>query len=262
MSDKSIESLVQECLTKKLEDGTLERLVDNKIEEALGKVIDDTLNWCGDTYKLIKSKTAQVMSDAIERCNFADHTAKLSEVIDNAFENSSVHQYGRICKNIKELLDNDDVEFGKTINLDSIVSKYETFLQEYFQDKKYLFDIHDIEEDGEYGYVNLDWVLHIIKRHTHLDIYDITLFVDSDDEGLTKDTTITFSVRGGKYDEGYSIYLNTDWRISEIHNLNEVLIYLLKLKQNFNKIALEPDYDIIADQYINRNELHIDFIED
>lgn len=261
MSEKSIESLVQECLTKKLEDGTLERLVDSKIEEALGKVIDDTLSWRGDTYNLIKSRTAQVMSEAIERCSFADYTAKLSEVIDNAFENSSVHQYGRICKNIKELLDDDGVEFGKTVNLDTIVSKYETFLEEYFQDKKYLFDICDIEDDGEHGYVNLNWALHIIKRHTHLDIYDITLCVDSEDEDLTEDTTITFSIRGGKYDEGYNIYLDTDWRISEIRNLNEVLIYLLKLKQNYNKITLAPNYLHIVDQYIVTNELNIEFTE-
>lgn len=240
----SLDSLLQEALTKKLNDGSIEQLVSDKIDGIIGRAIDDALSWSSPAYKELKEKVQKLMSHCIERSSFDDYVLKITEVIDIALANSSAAGYKKINDNIKALFDDSGTEFLSTIKFADIIDRYEKFLQEFYGDSRYRFNDADIIEDGdsEYGYVNMDYTVEIrdlSRTYSSFREYEITMYTDLSEEDT--ETKVNFILRGNVNSEEYRISMDTDWKISEINNLNSVLLYLLRASKNMCKIKLTTE---------------------
>ena len=261
---KSIDSLVQEVLESKLKDGSFEKVISDKIDDAIGSAVKDALSWSSPAYKEIKEKVSELMCKSLERSNFEDYTCKVTEVINVALKNSSLFNYKTVLNNLNELLDHSkDVDYGQETTLEAIFDSYNSFIEEYYQDKKYLFNDSDIEEDGEseHGWTTIYTTMNIEEysnRYSSYADYKITMSCSREEQ--EPDTTVEFRLNKDRTGKGhFNLSMETDWRISDIGSINKVQLYLLKLKQNWAKI--------IADQYtimreITEEEVCVDFTEE
>jgi hypothetical protein len=261
---KSIDNVIQEVLEKKLSDGSFEQVISDKIDEAIGNAVKEAFSWSSPAYKEVKEKVSVLMCKSLERSNFEDYTCKVTEVINVALKNSNLFNYKTVLNNLNELLDHDkDVEYGQEVTLESIFDRYNSFIEEYYQDKKYLFNDSDIEEDSEseHGWATVYTMMNIEEcssRYNSYKDYKITMSCNRAEQ--EPDTTVEFKLskdRTGKVH--FSISVETDWRISDIRDINRVQLYLLKLKQNWAKITADQ---LTIMREITEEEICVDFTED
>ena len=262
--NKSIDSLVQEVLEKKLSDGSFEQIIGDKIDEAISSMVKDALSWNSPIYKDVKDKIGELMCRSLERSNFDDYTCKLTEVFNTALKNTNLFNYKTVLNNLNELLDGTkDITYGQQVKLEDIFERYNKFIETYYADKKYLFDSSDIEEDfeSEHGYTSVFTMINIEQVSMSYSVYeDYKITMSCSRNEYEPETTIEFKLRKNRSDDSYTISMETDWRISDIANINDVQIYLLKLKQNWAKVITADSYTLMRD--IIEEEVCVTFTEE
>lgn len=261
--NKSIDGLVQEVLEKKLSDGSFEKIIGDKIDEAIGSTVKDALSWNSPIYKQVKDRIGELMCRSLERSNFDDYTCKLTEVFNTALKNTNLFNYKTVLNNLNELLDGTkDITYGQEVKLEDIFERYNKFIENYYADKRYLFDSSDIDDDGEseYGYASLFTMINIEQVSMSYSVYeDYKITMTCSRNEYEPDTTIEFKLRKDRKNDCYSLSMETDWRLSDIANVNELQIYLLKLKQNWAKVTADS-YTLMRDEI--EEEVCVTFTEE
>ena len=107
----TIEQNISEMITKKLEDGTIEKLVEKKMVEAIDSAISDVFRW-GDGNKVLKEKISEVMVPVIENHNFNDYTVKLDAALTDIIRNTSLADNKEIIERFRELMKELDKKSG------------------------------------------------------------------------------------------------------------------------------------------------------
>ena len=115
------EERISQAVSGKLNDGSIDELINNKLEEAVAKTLDDTLGWNGKGRELLKSKVEDILIPCIERHDFNQYLVKLDTCLTEMINNTSLADNKTILENFKGLMK--EPEF-KTIKLSEIFEKY------------------------------------------------------------------------------------------------------------------------------------------
>lgn len=119
MSD--FESKVAEAVSNKLTDGTVEMLIEKKLEECVNKALDGIFSYHGDGKRLIESKLSEVMIPVIEQHDFNKYLVKLDGLLTSIVNQTSIQDNKKILDNFKELMIEPQM---KEIKLSEIFKKY------------------------------------------------------------------------------------------------------------------------------------------
>lgn len=257
----SLEGLLSSGIRKKLNDGTIDKLIDEQISEIIKRCISDSFSYHSQAYEQMRNKISGLMCSAIEDSNFDKYTTKITEILNTAISDMHLGHYNTIVKNLKELLDNDtSISFNTEISLGDIVKKYEEFLEEYYCDQRYNFDDIDIiEDDSEYGYATVDYTVtlkDISPRYGSTKSY----VIEFTNEGPSaEDSSIQFKLTKYPTDSHFNIYVNTeDFHINDIRYMNDMWIYLLKLKQSYVRINMDGWDTQLDDE--TTDEVYVNFV--
>lgn len=245
----SLEALLSSGIRKKLNDGTIDKLIDEQISEIIKRCINDSFSYRSEAYEKMKDKIAGLMCRAIDDSNFDKYTTKITEVINTAINDTHLGHYNAITKNLKELLDNDkDISFNAVVGLGDIVKRYEEFLENYYCDQRLDFDDVDIiDEDSEFGYTTVNYTMTIKDISPKYGSTESYIIEFTNDGPSAEDSSVQFKLTKYPTDTYFTIYVNSeDFHINDIRYMNDMLIYLLKLKQSYVCINIDgwdPKYD-------------------
>lgn len=235
----TLEENISGIIAKKLEDGTIEKVVEEKLTAAIDSAIGDIFRW-GDGEKAIKEKLKEVMIPVIERHSFNDYALKLDTVLTNIINQTSLVDNKHILENFQDLMTEPQ---SKTVKLSEIFEKY----QEHVSKNVNTDDLEANCEDGEPYY---DWV---------------TVSMDTDEEeeryfrSSFDNATVIFSCEHDPDEEleyTLKIYKSKDndlWNISggrykqiidvnSLRDMSDFEIFLIRLVRGFVKIEMDKKY--------------------
>lgn len=228
----SMESIIAEMLEKKLTDGSIEKVIEEKLTKCIGECMEDMFRWSGEAKKLIEEKLKETMVPAIERHDFSNYTLKLDAVLTEIVNTTSLQDNKKILENFKGLM----IEDEKEINISDIFVKWSRYVEENVETDGLDINCYD---DLHYDYVHIEMEIEDIEnRSKYTPEKKVVRFTCEHDE----DMNLQFEVYKYEFMKGYEV---SGYGVSDINGLarmDDMQIMLLKLCRNCTKITIDKDY--------------------
>lgn len=236
----TLEEKMSEVISKKLEDGIIEKIVEEKLTNAIDSAVSDIFRW-GDGEKAIKEKLKEVMIPVIEGHNFNNYIVKLDTVLTNIINQTSLVDNKHIMENFRNLMIEPSY---KEIKLSTIFDEY----------KKYVAQNVDTDgleancEDGDpyYDYVEVSVDVERDKNRYFKSTYDDAKIVFACDHDDKEELTFTLQVYKNTEAKQWSILrigIDNTVDINSLKNLSDFEILLIKLSRSFIKIDMDTECD-------------------
>lgn len=231
----NLEQSVKDVIETKLSDGTIERIISEKLEKGINEAMEDLFRGYGDVGKTIKDKVKEVMIPAIERHDFSDYIVKLDSVLTEIVNSTSLVENKTLLKNFNDLMVEEDIKEFKTSNLfekwcDFVAKEVETSGLEVNTD------------DGEPTYESVNCTMEVehVDGRSWSDFEKANIVFECEhDEKLNFIIPIS---RRKKFDgDKWSIDYSVNPTIETLRYMNEFEIFLLKLKRSFVKLTVDDE---------------------
>ena len=235
MGDLTFEQRIQNAVMDKLNDGTFEKLIEQKLEEAIKKSLDDALGYFGDSKKLIDQKLNEVMVPVIERHDFNKYLVKLDEVLTSIINQTNLEDNKKILENFKELMREPEI---KEIKISEIFERYCEHVAKNI-------DTGELEaccDDGEpyYEHVTANMEVEHVDKHWFNSGYEDCYVKLTCDEDEDLNCQIKLYREVGK--DKWSILNGADSiEINSLRNLSDFEVFLSVLQRSFVKIVLDTE---------------------
>lgn len=118
---KTFEQKIAETVNVKLNDGTVEKLVEQYIEKGVSDALKEVFSWNGEGKKLIEKKLNETIVPVIERHDFNQYLTKLDTVLTEIVNNTIIADNKKILENFKELMKEPET---KEVDLSDIFKRY------------------------------------------------------------------------------------------------------------------------------------------
>lgn len=120
----NLENGIKDVISKKLEDGIIEKLIGEQLEKGIVKALGDILGNYGDVTKIIKEKITSVMVPYLEKYDYSKYLVKLDTILVDVLKSSALENKN-LLTNFKELMVVDEVKKSiKTSELFEIRGNY------------------------------------------------------------------------------------------------------------------------------------------
>lgn len=238
-----MENLIKEVFEKKMQDGSIEAIINKKIEELISSACNDLFTWNGVIKKQMDEKLKEVMSDVLERSDFSKYTIKLTTLINSVLPETALADYKNISNSIKTICGTKLPEYKEKVKLTEIFENYVKFIEGEVFSRSDFEDISNIE-DG-YG--------------------SIECYMDYDEY----EQQATFKIEGVKNADEYEKMIKIDricgdyhvsrgnfknMEIKDLRHADKFELYLMVLSNSYVKLAInniecedtagvEVDYD-------------------
>lgn len=219
----NLENSIKDCISKKLEDGTIEHLVEEQLQKGIQNALNSLFSSYGDVTKVIEREIKSVMLPHLERFNYSKYIMKLDTVLTEILE-STTSEHTMLLENFKGLMTD---RGEKSVTVEGLFEKY----KEYVADNVETKDLDVIYEDGErYEPVNVSYDLEVEDSQAWSCMEYATLtFLCEEDEDMN------FGVRLNRYkqdeSEAWNIRYDVNPVIRSIRFLKSFEIELINLTQ-------------------------------
>lgn len=234
----NIEDCIKGEITKKLEDGTVERMVSEQFENSISLAVNGLLSNHGDVTKMLQKKIKEVMIPYVESYDYSDYIVKLDAVMVEVLKSATVDNR-KLLENFKNLMDKEGLDGKKTIKLSEIWDRWKKYVAE----KVETSELEVLCEDGEPEYEAVEVNMEVEEgegRSWSIFKFYAVYFECEHDEKLN--VQLNISKWEEKKENAWSLeYKNAD-NISSIRNLNDFEIFLMKLSQSNVKIEIDTNY--------------------
>lgn len=229
----TIEQSLAEMLEKKLSDGTVEKVVEEKLSKCIGECVENMFRWNGAAKELIEKKLEETMIPAIGRHDFSGYTLKLDAVLTEIVNSTSLQDNKKILDNFKGLM----IEDEKEVRLSDIFDKWCDYVAENVETSG--LDIN--YDDGvSYECVSVEMETEDVESVSiHAPSKKIVRFTCEHDE----DMNLQFEIYKYDFMKAYEISGYGIAKINNLSNMDEMQILLMKLGRNSTKIVLDREFD-------------------
>lgn len=232
----TLEEKIVQTINEKFSDGTIERLISEKLNESIMKALDDVLGYGGKARKLLSSKIDEVMVPAIERHDFNQYLVKLDSILTEIINNTSLADNKSLLESFKELMTEPKL---KEIKISEIFKKYCEYVAADV-------DTDNLEancEGGDPYYSHVTARMEVERERDSWGTYEhcYVKFFCEEDESLNYQIRL-FATRGVN-----------DWRIIEgagdsidmlsLRNMNQFQVFMCVLNRGFVHIVIDEDDD-------------------
>lgn len=232
----TLEEKMSEIISKKLVDGTIEKIVEEKLTAAIDSAVSDIFRW-GEGEKAIKEKLKEVMIPVIERHNFNDYALKLDTVLTEIVNQTSLADNKSILESFKELMIEPDVE---TINVSEIFEQYKKFVAKNV-------DTDGLEamcDDGDPYYENVEvgYDVEIEESRWSSSFYNhatIRFYCKHDKDEKLEFTLKLFKSSKDKEWSMFNTHMKREIDINSLKNLSDFEIFILRLDRAFVHIVID-----------------------
>lgn len=235
------EKKISEVVSSKLNDGTVERLIEQKLEEVIKKSLDDVFGYCGDGKKLFDKKLNETIVPVIERHDFNQYLVKLDEVLTSIVNQTSLADNKRILDNFKECLTEPQ---QKEIKLSEIFEKY----RQHVADNVSTDGLEACCDDGEpyYECVTANMEVEHEDKGWFISKYDDCYVKFTCDED--KDLNCQIKLYKGTDEKEWKILRGINGiEINSLRNLSSFEAFLSVIQRSYTKIILDTENEYADD---------------
>jgi len=230
----SFEQKIADCVNEKLNDGTVERLIEEKLEKGVSDAISEAFGYGGAAKKLLVSKIEEVMVPVIEKHDFNQYLIKLDSVLTELVNNTSLVDNKVILDNFRRLM-KPPVEDFKHFPLSNIYEAYQDYVS-----KNIDTDNLEVCTDDEPSYYDATTNMEITERErrwfSSIGDEKIIKFTCDEDENMNCELRLEKSSR----DDTYRVDANSvNLDIHSLKNLSEFEILIQQLKRAYAKIEID-----------------------
>ncbi len=118
---ETFEQKIINAVNEKLNDGTVEKLVEQYIEKGISDALRDVFSYGGEGKKLIEKKLNETIIPVIERHDFNQYLTKLDAVLTEIVNSTNLSENKNILRNFKGLMKEPEV---KEIQLSEVFNQY------------------------------------------------------------------------------------------------------------------------------------------
>lgn len=223
----NLENSIKDVIAKKLEDGTVEKLVSEQLESGVNAALKDLFGNYGDVTKIIKEKVKSVIVPYLEAYDYSEYVTKLDSVLTDVLKNSTLENK-KLLENFKDLMS--DKQMPKVINLSEIYSKWCGYCKENI-------DEDDAESVDYEKYIECNLNAEDISSDWSSYEKFMVSFTCEQDEDLNVEFIISHWKKDDK--EEYSLDWSKQCDISSLRYLNKFEIFMMQLDQARTKIILD-----------------------
>jgi hypothetical protein len=228
----NLENSIKDVIAKKLEDGTVERVIAEELEKGIRKSLDDLFSYGGEAKKVIKEKIKSVMVPYLENYDYSEYILKLDTVLVEILKNTTLDNK-KILENFKNLADYETI---KEIKVSDLFDKWKDYVSKEIETSNL-----EIDYDGgvryEYPEVTLE-VEYDNDRSWSSFKYATVIFECEKDEEMNREIRIS---KFDRYD--WTITSQSIHSISSLRHLDEFSIFLMNLAQSGTKIIIDVEYE-------------------
>lgn len=239
------EKRIAEAINEKLNDGTVEKLIEQYIEKAVSESMNSIFGYSGSGRKIIQSKLDETMIPIIEKHDFNQYLVKLDSVLTEIINNTTLNDNKEILENFQMCMREPN---KKEITLSGIFEEYKKYVAENV-------DTSELEahcEDNEPYYDNIQATMEVE--------HDKGWFASSFDRcnvRLTcgQDSKLNIQIKLYKrkseilwsFSQGQEVI-----DINSLRYLSEFEVFISSLNRAFVRIELDTEYE--CDDDIEPNE--------
>lgn len=232
----NLENGIKDVISKKLEDGTIEKLISEQLELGIKKSLDNILGSYGDVTKIIENKIKEVMVPFLEGYDYSKYIVKLDAVLVDVLEDCTLENR-TLLGNFKELM-TDDVK-AKTIKSSEIYEIWKKHVADQVET-----DGLDICTDDRPCYEDVALTMNFEEDSSmswEACQYATLLFECEHDEKMN------FALKLRKWkmdrDENWEMNYSCETNLKSLRFLDKFKIYLMKLDQSSMKLELDTRYE-------------------
>jgi len=227
----NLENSIKDVISKKLEDGTVERLVGEQLEKGINEALNSLFRSWGDGSKVIENKLKEVIIPYLESYDYSKYILKLDTVLVEILQNTTLDNKN-ILENFKDLMTLEDRE---TIKVSEIFDKWMDYVAKEV-------DTSDLEvefDDGpEYEYVNVTMEVVYDETRSWSNFKHATIVLECEhDEELNREIRISEFMS-----YGWDINSTPITNISSLRGIDKFSIFLMRLAQSGTKIIIDEEY--------------------
>lgn len=229
----NLESSIKDVITKKLEDGTVEKLIEEQLEKGINQALSQLFGSYGDVTKLLEQKVKSVMVPYLEKRDYSEYIVKLDDVLAEILQEATLPNQ-LLLRKFKNLM---VPETAKERNVSDLFRMWKEHVAENVET-----DDLEIDYDGDPSYypVEVTMTFEMDDRPSWSSFdYGTLLFECEHDEKMN------FAIRLSKYEKEkeWSMSYRHSPEIRSIRYLSDFEIILMRLDQASTKLILDTDYE-------------------
>ncbi len=236
------EKHLAEVVANKLSDGSIEKIINDKIEEAVKKALEDIFSYRGQAKELLEKKIGEVIVPIIEQHDFNKYLVKLDEVLTSVVNQTNLAENRNILKAFEGCMKETD---KKEVKLSEIFAMY----TKHVADNVSTNDLDAQCDDGEPYYecvtANME-VEYEDKGWLSTSRFDdcVVNFSCEEDENLNCQIKLYKSTD----EETWSILRGVGAiEINSLRHLSEFEVFLSVIQRSFCKIIIDTKSEFADD---------------
>lgn len=234
----NIENAIKNVINDSLESGMIERLVAENLEKGINKSLENLLGSYGDITKVIEKNIKDTMVKQLEAYDISKHLVKLDCVLTEILKETSFDNK-KILGNFKELMAENEIP--KVVKLSDIFEEFKKFVAENVDTSKLEVNFDD---GPSYECVNVEMRVEYDEKPS----WSSSSFRDGKVIfECEEDENLNFFISISKFREyPWSFSVEMDSSIESLRYLDDLKIYLLKIKQS--GATIEVDSECLEDE--------------
>ena len=255
-----MKDLINKVFEEKTRDGSIEKIVADKIDEMVSKICYDQMNWNGAARKAMEEKLTPVILQAVEKSDLSDMVTKITMLVNAGLRGSELEHYHDALAAVRSSFDVNDklgaLKDKKVVKLSEIFENYKEYLN-YIYDRDD-FDADDIEDDGESVTAAIECSIRVTQKEGgyyswRKPGYKVELSTDKSNDRKSGD--IRFEL---EYDyTGEHLHLYGDFRsltLADLRHCPEFILYLAYIDREWLAVEIDVE-DEDDDVYIDCGEV-------
>lgn len=243
---KTFEQKIAETVNEKLNDGTVEKLVEQYIEKGVSDALKEVFSWSGEGKKLIEKKLNETIVPVIERHDFNQYLTKLDSVLTEIVNNTTLADNKKMLENFKELMKEPEI---KEVNLSDIFERY----CEHVTKNVNTYELEACCDNGEpyYEHVTASMEVEHEDKGCFKSSFDncIVKFICEENEELNCQIRLCKGADEKNWDfMGYGDSID----INSLRNLSDFEVFLMTLKRGFVDIVMDEEQARIVMMILSR----------
>ena len=229
---ETLEQAIARIVNEKLNDGTVERIVSEKLEKAVSDAMDDVFSYRGKGREELKSRIEGIMVPAIEKHDFNRYLVKIDTVLTEIINNTNLADNERILENFKELMKEPDY---KEIRLSEIFEEYCKHVAENVDT-----DNLEIDTDDTPSYQYVDVIMNVEDTGGRYGSYkERTVTLECEEDGELK---IQFRLIKWKEDKAWNIRdVAEHVDINSLRHMSKFEVFLCTLKRAYVDVIIDTN---------------------
>jgi hypothetical protein len=237
----TFEQKIISVLNEKLNDGTVEKIIEEKLKKGISEALDGLFGYRGEAKEVIESKVKEVMVPVLERHDFNQYVIKLDSCLTEIVNSTNLIDNKKMLENFQTIMKEPGYE---EIKLSEIFERYCKHVSENV-------DTDNLEtycDDGDPCYQN-------VMANMEVEHEDKGWFKSSFDDCFVKftcdedeDLNCQIKLYKDSDEDKWDILKCSDSiEINSLKNVSDFEIFLSVLKRGFVKIILDTESDCADD---------------